>query len=119
MKNTFILSVFFFFSLHAIASQKDLCVLQKGDELFVSVKETDDRDLLIHFKHCMYNNLMTFYKVGYAENTDAKALPNPDREITQLFSHTFSDNIGPMSVTGQGWLGGNHSYQEPKAILYW
>lgn len=72
MKNTFILSVFFFFSLHAIASQKDLCVLQKGDELFVSVKETDDRDLLIHFKHCMYNNLMTFYKVGSASTYDSR-----------------------------------------------
>lgn len=111
-KNTLIFIILSLFTASLSASKKDLCVLKKGDELFVGVKQDDGRDLLIHFKHCMYNNLMTFYKVGYAENLTDRALENPDREITQIFNHSFSDNIGPMNVVGQSWLGGNHSYQE-------
>lgn len=79
--------------------------------LSLGTKYDAGNDLLIHFKPCMFNELMTFYEVGLSANTERYPLPNPQREIEKTLNKSTSDNIGPIS-TNDGTVGGNHSLND-------
>jgi hypothetical protein len=81
-------------------------------ELYIGAKYNDEQDLLILFKKCMFNELMTFYSVGLACNRDTDVAKNPDRPVDVMLNIAHSDNIGPVAIVDGGWIGGNHSYLE-------
>jgi len=81
-------------------------------ELYIGAKYNNEQDLLILFKKCMFNELMTFYSVGLARNQDIDVAVNPDRSMDVKLNTAYSDNIGPVSIVDGGWIGGNHSYLE-------
>lgn len=86
-----------------------------GDNIYIGSKYSTTKDLLIHFKKCMFNNLMTFYKVGLAYNAQYYPANNPDRAVTTAINTATSDNIGPVELTNgvtYFWVGGNHSYND-------
>ena len=87
-----------------------------GEKLYIGAKYDETRDILITFEKCMFNSLMTFAKVGLAENTEAYPLLNPDRATTQTLNQASSDNIGPISLVDGGWCGANHSYKEQNTV---
>ena len=63
------------------------------------------------FKKCLANDLFSFYLVGYRATT--RTVPSADgiteSGITQL-NKASSDNIGPVSMSVGGYVGGNHLY---------
>lgn len=87
-----------------------------GGNLYIGAKYNEGNDILIWFKKCMFNELMTFYRVGLAPNENNEPSLNPDREPVVNLNVATSDNIGPVLVQGGGWIGANHSYQEQGKI---
>lgn len=87
-----------------------------GDKLYIGAKFDAAHDILIVFEKCMFNELMTFSKVGLADN--AAFLPSkcPDRQISRVLNEASSDNIGPVMLTQGGWVGGNHSFMEQGTV---
>ncbi|MEG1539550.1 MAG: hypothetical protein RR383_06335 [Muribaculaceae bacterium] len=85
-----------------------------GDDLYISAKLDKDTDILYWFKKCMFNELYTFYRVGLISNSSRVPTNTPDVEPTTLLNLAFSDNIGPFSIVGNGWCGGNHPYIDEK-----
>ena len=58
----------------------------------------------------MFNELMTFYEVGLAANTNSVPSDNITRALDVSINKATSDNIGPVSITGYGFVGANHSF---------
>lgn len=87
-----------------------------GEELYIGAKYNENNDILIHFSKCMFNDLMTFSKVGLSENSSVNPLPNPEREMDEVLNVASSDNIGPISISDGGWCGANHSYKEQGTV---
>lgn len=84
-----------------------------GGELYIGAKYDAARDITMHFKKCMFNELLTFYRVGLAANNGRLPAENPDRDVAvTLNSARYSDNIGPLLVEGSTWTGGNHPYTD-------
>lgn len=103
-----------------INQNKNSCYVEiENDVLKYCSKYNKDYDLIIHFKYCMNNNIMTFTNVGLAQNTDIYPNTNFNRDITML-NNPGSDNIGPFNVQRDesigngvgGFTGGNHCYNE-------
>lgn len=90
-----------------------MVLVKKGDQIHLGYyKPQKQEDLLILFQPCMYNKLMTFYKVGFATNKSSQVLLNADRPIERLVNHAHSDNVGPIGIANYGFHGGNHSFRE-------
>lgn len=88
-------------------------VKRVNDTLYIGSKYDADNDIIISFQKCMANNLMTFYKVGLAANTQKTPDSDPTRSVTTVFNQTSSDNIGPISIDGSlssDFVGGNHTW---------
>ena len=83
-----------------------------GEKLYIGSKFDEGNDILITFEKCMFNNLMTFSKVGLSENKYAYPLPDADRYPSEILNSATSDNIGPINLLDGGWCGGNHSYKD-------
>ncbi|MDR2274425.1 MAG: hypothetical protein LBF27_26190 [Sphingobacterium sp.] len=83
-----------------------------GDQAYIGAKFDDTHDITITFKKCMFNELMTFFQVGLAENANKLPAINPERKVDQVLNLATSDNVGPVLIQGGSWIGGNHSYQE-------
>lgn len=87
-----------------------------GDELHVGCKFDAGHDILIWFRKCMNNDLMTFYRVGLAANTDREPNADPARDMAVVLnSARWSDNIGPLCIetsAGGVWTGANHLYTD-------
>ena len=90
-----------------------------GDTLKYCTKYDEDNDLIIFFKPCMNNELVTFTNVGLAVNTDKYPSNDFSRSVT-IFNNPGSDNIGPFSISKDsavgsgigGFCGANHCYGE-------
>ena len=91
-------------------------VKMDGENLYIGSKFDDTKDILIWFKKCMYNDLMTFFRVGLADNNSLNPLLTPDRSVSEILNSASSDNIGPIAINGNGWVGGNHSWNEENNI---
>lgn len=87
-----------------------------GDNLYVGTKFDSDNDITIWFKKCMFNDLMTFYRIGLAANKNISPLNNPDRTTLENLNVSSSDNIGPINISGGGWTGANHSYRDQGVV---
>lgn len=81
-----------------------------GENLYIGVKYDATNDLLIQFCKSMFNELMTFYRVGLSPNDGLLPAKDVDRSPTTVINLTDSDNIGPINLTTGSWTGGNHSY---------
>lgn len=75
------------------AAPETLTVTRRGGEFRIGFGER----FRCCFRRCMFNELFTFYETAVGEH---------------LFNRATSDNIGPLAIEGQGWIGGNHSYRE-------
>ena len=89
---------------------RQMQVLIKGENLYIGARLDTSYDILYWFKKCMFNNLYTFYQVGIYPNSDFMPLPDPSIKPSHILNLAFSDNIGPFSISGYGWCGGNHPY---------
>lgn len=87
-------------------------VKKRGDDLYISAKVDSRTDIVYWFKRCMFNELYTFYRVGLVGNTSLSPTTAPDAEPATELNRAYSDNIGPLNVTGGGWCGGNHKFRE-------
>ncbi|RKO73399.1 hypothetical protein D7322_01665 [Sphingobacterium puteale] len=83
-----------------------------GDQAYIGAKFDKTQDITILFRKCMFNDLMTFFQIGLANNSSALPSKTPERKPDQILNLTTSDNIGPVLIQGGSWIGGNHSYQE-------
>lgn len=94
-----------------LSSATSLQAQVSGETLLVAYNDGSGIEMCYRFQKCMENNLYTFYRVGYRKVT--RTAPKVDgiaggTGITWLNS-TASDNIGPLSIQGGGWTGGNHT----------
>lgn len=89
---------------------RQMRVLIKGENLYIGARLDTSYDILYWFKKCMFNNLYTFYQVGIYPNSDFMPLSDPSIKPSHILNLAFSDNIGPFSISGYGWCGGNHPY---------
>lgn len=87
-------------------------VIRNGEELYIAGNIDPTTDIVYHFRRCMFNELYTFYRVGF--RMAAEAAPFSDATAAQVswVNVTTSDNIGPMRIEHGGWCGANHSYLE-------
>ncbi|WP_343562106.1 hypothetical protein [Sphingobacterium sp.] len=85
-------------------------------KLYIGAKFDAYNDIIIAFEKCMFNELMTFSKVGLADNLTLLPLAYPERKINRVLNETSSDNIGPVMLKQGGWVGGNHSFLEKGRI---
>lgn len=97
-------------------SSLNTCVelASNGEDLFISYLNPNKTEITIWFKKCMFNELYTFYMVGYRDVNRLYADTigiSSQTGITQINS-TSSDNIGPLSFHPGGWAGGNHSWSD-------
>lgn len=81
-----------------------------GDQLYISAKLDDDKDILYWFRKCMFNEIFTFYRVGVIDNNMKLPTNLPDATPSLTLNLAYSDNIGPFNISGFGWAGGNHAY---------
>lgn len=96
----------------ALQFSRQMRVLVKGENLYVGARLDTSYDILYWFKKCMFNNLYTFYQVGIYPNSDFMPLQDPSIQPSHILNQAFSDNIGPFSISGYGWCGGNHPYMD-------
>lgn len=94
----------------ALQFSRQMRVLMKGENLYIGARLDPSYDILYWFKKCMFNNLYTFYQVGIYPNSDFMPLHDPSIQPSHILNLAFSDNIGPFSISGYGWCGGNHPY---------
>ncbi|WP_433901617.1 hypothetical protein [Sphingobacterium puteale] len=85
-------------------------------KLYIGAKFDTSNDIIIVFEKCMFNELMTFSKVGLADNLTLFPLAYPERKVDRVLNETSSDNIGPVMLKDGGWVGGNHSFMEKGTI---
>lgn len=104
----------------AITLVPNICYVEvEGDILKYCTKYDEGNDLIIFFKPCMNNELVTFANVGLAANTGKYPSNDFSRSIAILNS-PGSDNIGPFSISKDssigsgvgGFCGANHCYGE-------
>lgn len=97
----------------------DCYVEIEGDILKYCTKYDEGNDLIIFFKPCMNNELVTFANVGLAVNPGKYPSSDFSRSVTML-NNPGSDNIGPFSISKDsavgsgtgGFCGANHCYGE-------
>lgn len=89
---------------------EEMRVKKTGENLYISAKLDSKNDILYWFKKCMFNELFTFYRVGTIANNMPVPTTLPDTSPASILNLAYSDNIGPFSITGFGWCGGNHPY---------
>lgn len=87
-------------------------VVRDGEELYIASRTDATRDIVFHFRPCMFNKLYTFYRVGFRAAGDAAPSSDATAADVTWVNVTSSDNIGPMRVEHGGWCGANHSYLE-------
>lgn len=92
------------------------CLFYDGSAIHINTKFDGNHDLRISFSKCMFNELMTFSKVGLIQNQDTIASDQFDKNCSIIINEATSDNIGPVNINGHGWFGGNHSFQEKGAL---
>lgn len=92
-----------------------LSVALKGDILYIAAKLDRMTDIIYQFQKCMFNELFTFYKVGFAKNEDVTPLALTSAPITYI-NISSSDNIGPLNIADGGWCGGNHSWKNENIV---
>lgn len=63
----------------------------------------------------MFNMLMTYTYVGLLANDKTSALLAPDLPSTKILE-VGGDNIGPINLQSDQWVGGNHSYNNEGLI---
>lgn len=80
-----------------------LDVRVEENSLDVVYSFSEDKDIIMRFEKCMFNNLMTFSQVS---------LQNKKNGQLDVLNKAYSDNIGPMKVAGSCYVGGNHSYND-------
>lgn len=108
-----LLSVFAFLLLtnySVFPAQGRQFVKVQQDRLYVANKYDASSDLIIRFRNSMFNRLMTFDCVGIAHNLSNEVDKNIDRSLDYDLNYAYSDNIGPVCLSGE-WIGGNHSWQ--------
>ena len=83
-----------------------------GEDLYIAYLDFDNIEYVYWFKKCMFNELYTFYRVGYRQTDRNKPSTEGIKTLDGivLINKTDSDNIGPVSFKEGGWVGGNHSY---------
>lgn len=82
----------------------------EGDNLYVSFVGDDGYEMCYWFCPTMENKLYSFHRVGYRAATSASPSVDDiasDNGMTWL-NLTTSDNIGPIALKGEPWVGGNH-----------
>lgn len=83
-----------------------------GDSISIVSKFDSQYDLKIVFSKGMANELMTFTRVGLVPNSNSDLNPKSiDSLPTVILNTTSSDNIGPIKTVSNGWIGGNHTFQ--------
>lgn len=87
-------------------------VIRNGEELYIASRTDDARDIVYHFRRCMFNKLYTFYRVGFRAAGDAAPSSDATAADVTWVNTASSDNIGPMRLAEGGWCGANHSYLE-------
>lgn len=97
------------------ARSERMFVRREGDDLYVSAKMDGKRDIVYHFRRCMFNELYTFCRVGMTRNDDPRPTQHPEAGPEVVLNSTHSDNIGPFGVAGYNWCGGNHRFMERTA----
>ncbi len=102
-----------FASSHDLSSQDEpnLLVKRTGDVVLVADKFNKQYDIVVAFKKCMANELMTFQRVYLAKNSNLNVNENSFSHIDISLNTTTSDNIGPVLANG-GWIGGNHVWSD-------
>lgn len=80
-----------------------LDVRVEENSLDVVYSFSEDKDIIMRFEKCMFNNLVTFSQVS---------LQNKKNGQLDVLNKAYSDNIGPMKVAGSCYVGGNHSYND-------
>lgn len=104
-----------FFSVAAEAKVKQgmSAVRMQGDTVYIENKYSGEYDLQICFTKCMFNQIMTFWRIGLVVNSEEYPLLPGNNDIKTMINLAFSDNIGPISMgTFGSWFGANHSYKE-------
>lgn len=94
-------------------NQRMIARLDKdGENLFVAYLNESLTEYVYWFRKCMFNELYTFYRVGYRKV--ARGYPSTaDIESLNgvtIINSTSSDNIGPILFKNGRWAGGNHSF---------
>lgn len=87
-------------------------VVRNGEELYIASRTEAARDIVYHFRRCMFNELYTFYRVGFRPAGDAAPSSEATAADITWANTASSDNIGPMRIAEGGWCGANHSYLE-------
>lgn len=80
-----------------------LDVRVEENSLDVGYSFSEDKDIIMRFEKCMFNNLMTFSQASLQNKKNGKL---------DVLNKAYSDNIGPMKVAGSSYVGGNHSYSD-------
>jgi hypothetical protein len=93
----------------AANSTKNL-IYRDDNYLYVASKLSTTKDLVIRFGRTYQNNLITFINVYMNSNSNANVSFSVLKTEDLLNTAYQADNIGPHSVVGQNWTGGNHGY---------
>lgn len=91
-------------------------VVRDGEQLYIASRTDAARDIVYHFRRCMFNKLYTFYRVGFRPAGDAAPSSEATAADVTWVNTASSDNIGPMRIAEGGWCGANHSYLEAGRI---
>lgn len=87
-------------------------VNRNGEELYIASQADAAADIVFHFRRCMFNELYTFYRVGFRMPADAAPSSDATAADVTWVNTATSDNIGPIRIAEGGWCGANHSYLE-------
>lgn len=93
-------------------SPKTSIVKVENGKLYVSSKYSKTYDCNILFQKCMFNNLMTFYDVSLINNISNYPSVEVGDKTKFSMNIAYSDNIGPILIKDNSWIGGNHSFKE-------
>lgn len=99
-----------FYSRNALKEGYSVVKIDSNGEVRLLSRMNDEKAIYIHFKKCMFNELYTYYKVGYVNYSDINLTDYTFTNIDTILT-TGSDNIGPLNISGN-WTGGNHSYND-------
>lgn len=80
--------------------------------LYIAYNDGSGTEYCYWFKRCMANELFTFYRVGYRSVERNEPSIDGIRRLTDItiINSTASDNIGPLLMNDNQWVGGNHTY---------
>ena len=93
-----------------------LNVQYDGTNLYIAANDGAGTEMCYWFKHCMANNLFTFFRVGYrqVDRNYSSAVGISKLQGVKVLNSTGSDNIGPVAIAGYAdFVGGNHRWRTP------